>query len=164
MTGKKTFEINETDKTAYRVNKPDKKKIILMSEMSIYDSGQGISDRKKLEYFCNDYVYRQNISVRLCSFIGCLIVILFYIMHKIVIDKIDVLTMDYQAELMRVCVFSLIVMIIYSVIGSVVYAVDYQKANKRMKKYLKIIDELSEPQLPQRVGTSDRKPGFTRPS
>ncbi len=123
----------------------DKDKIIKMTKLAIYDKNIGEKDKKKMTYFCNDYVYRQNVGVRFGAFVGCMIVILFYVMHKIVIENADIITgIDYNAELIGISMFVIIVLVVYSVIGTIVHTADFQKANKRIKKYLKTIDELDK--------------------
>lgn len=123
----------------------NKEKIILMAKLAVYDKSHSEKDLKKLSYFRNDYVYRQNIGVRFCVLIGCLIVILLYVMHKIVIDNIDVFSgMDYQEELMGAAVFVVVVVVAYSLIGTIVYMADYQNAKKRQRRYIKMLDALDQ--------------------
>jgi hypothetical protein len=116
-----------------------------MTKLAIYDKNRSERDMKKLSYFRNDYVYRQNIGVRFGVLIGCLIVILLNFMHKIVIDNIDVFSgMDYQEELMGAAVFVVVVVVAYSLIGTIVYMADYQNAKKRQRRYIKMLDALDQ--------------------
>lgn len=116
-----------------------------MSKLAVYDKNQAESDKKKLSYFRNDYVYRKNMWIRFNVLIGCLIVILFHTMHKIVIDNVDLMTgFDYKAEFINAAVFTVVIMAAYSCIGTMIYISDYQKAKKRLRRYYKLMDELDK--------------------
>ena len=135
----------------------DKEKIILMSKLAVYDKNHEERDSKILSYFRNDYIYRQNIWVRFGVFIGCFIVILFYAMHKIVISGADtIFEFDYKAELIRIGIFVVIVMAIYSCIGTALYLRDYQKALNRSRKYFNDLDDLDG--LGEKKSHSRKKP------
>jgi hypothetical protein len=127
-----------------------------MAKLAVYDKNKSEKDLRKLSYFRNDYVYRRNVGVRFCVLVGCLIVIMLHILHKIVIDQIDVLYgMDYQKEIVGYASFVVVVIAAYSLIGTAIYMADYQKAKKRQRRYLKMLDALD--QLNQRAAQKSNR-------
>jgi hypothetical protein len=123
----------------------DKEKIILMTKLAVYEKNEGAADKRKMEYFLNDYVYRRNIGIRARAMIGCAIVIMLYALHRIIIDNADIISgIDYAKELGVICAFAVSVLVAYSIIGSAVNIADYHAAGKRIKTYLKTIDDLEK--------------------
>ena len=132
----------------------DKEKIILMSRLAVYDKNDGQADRKKLSYYRNDYLYRQNIGVRFCAMVGSAILIGFYLIHRLAVDGVDLLGgLDLKAELIRIMTFVVLMLIVYSCIGTVIHMADYQRAVKRSRQYHRTVDELETLAGPQEPKT-----------
>ena len=122
----------------------DKEKLIIMTKLAIYDKNYGETDRRQQEYFRDDYVYKYNFWNRFFVFIATIIVIIMYYSHKILIENMDILEMDYKAELVDTATFLIVVLVIYSIIGTIIATVKYYLAQKRLKKYFAMIAELND--------------------
>lgn len=121
----------------------EKEKIILMTKIAVYEKEEGRLDSKKMTYFINDFSYRRNAGLRAGAMAGCLILILLYALHKIVIEKVDMITgVDYGVELRNICIFVLIVLVAYSVAGTIVHMMEYRRSSKRIKKFQNNLEKL----------------------
>ena len=122
----------------------DKEKVIIMTKLAIYDKNDGEEDRKQHEYFCGDYVYKYNFWNRLFVFSASMILLAMYYAHKILIEQINILEMDYKAELITAGKFLLVILVVYSVIGTIRATVKYYSAQKRLKEYFALTKELDD--------------------
>lgn len=124
----------------------DRQKIIIMSKLAVYDKNYAREDRKKAEYFRHDYVYRQNLGTRFYVFIGSVIVILFYLVHKIVIDSLDILyiTDDTALVLIGSGIFMLLVQFFYSMMGMLFHSREYNDAQQRISEYFENLNKLEK--------------------
>ncbi len=137
----------------------DKDKIIIMTKLAIYDKQYGEKDRKINEYFADDYVYRKNFWTRFCVTIACILVILLYCMHRIIIDEVDILKLNYYKEATNILLFISIVIVVYSLISSKTALSDYIKSQKRLGNYFKLIDELEEQKKKPEMETEEASKG-----
>lgn len=122
----------------------DREKIIIMTKLAIYDKNNGPQDRKINEYFRSDYIYRSNMWTRLCAAIGCFIVILFYWLHKVFIDGVDIFTLDFQKTGTDIAFIVAAVLLFYTLIGTVKVTVEYAASQRRLKKYNKLLNQLEQ--------------------
>ncbi len=120
----------------------DEKSIILMTKFALYDKNQGASDRKKCSFYATDYVYYKNRWTRLFAVFGCVIVLIFYWMHKIVVESVDILALDLKQVIMEALIFIGIVLVIYTAIGSVKALIEHAEANRRLKNYFVLLNRL----------------------
>ena len=117
----------------------DKEKIVLLTRLAIYDKHMSESDKKINNYFLHDYIYARNLRTRFFAFIGSMIIILFYMMHRIIIEEIDIFALDYQKELTDIVIFIVIILVFYTIISSIQAAVTYKTSQKRIKAYLEVL-------------------------
>ncbi|MDR1209624.1 MAG: hypothetical protein LBK41_04855 [Clostridiales bacterium] len=116
-----------------------------MTRFALYEKNEGRDDLRKMTYFINDYVYRKNSGIRFGVLVGCVILIILYTLHKIVMEKLDIFTdINYVEELSRIGVFVVITLIVYSIIGTVIHMIEYRKARLRATSYLNELQELEE--------------------
>lgn len=120
----------------------DRDKIIVMTKLAVYDKNYGARDRKINEYYRSDYIYRNNMWNRLCVFFGCVIVILFYWLHKIFVEGVDVFTLNYKDVGINMALFILAVMAFYTLIGTAKATMEYAVSQKRLRKYEKMLTQL----------------------
>jgi len=120
----------------------DKEKIIIMTNLAIYDKNHGGADRRANTFFRHDYVYWKNFWARLYALLGSLILVAFYIIDKIVINGEDLFEIDYRAEGIRILVFVVSVMVIASLISSLKSTREYSIIQKRLDSYLKLTEKL----------------------
>ncbi len=124
------------------MKKLDKKSIIMMTRLAIYDKHQGEADRKITDHFRHDYIYRKNILSRLGAFIGGTLVIILIGLNKIYTGEMNVFELDYNDLVVSVVVFFAVLFLIVTLISSVVAAMEYNKAQTRINKYYELLRRL----------------------
>ena len=120
----------------------DKQKIIIMSKLAMYDKRDFQRDSMANHYFRTDYIYKRNMSMRFFLGIGCLILMLFYVMYLFAMDNADVFSVDYQTEALRLLALVLVVMVAYSFIGTIIYTREFVLAQRRVNKYFALMEQL----------------------
>ena len=119
----------------------DREKIVLLSRLAVYDKHMSESDKKTNNYFMHDYIYSRNVRTRFFALLGSLIIIIFYAVNKILIQKADIFELDYKKEITAVIVFTVLVLILYTVIGGLKAASEYRAGQKRIKAYLEVLSK-----------------------
>jgi len=117
----------------------NKKRIVLMTKLALYDQKYGSRDRKDNEYFRHDYIYRKNMWTRLCASIGALIILAVYWMYQIFTLKQSFLEIDYKSAGTDAAVFILAVMTLYTIIGTIRETAQYAKGQRRLKNYMRML-------------------------
>ena len=123
----------------------DRQKIILMSKLASYDKYHAKGDRRKTEFFRHDYVYRQNLTARFYTLIGSIIVVLFYFLHRMVIDHLDFLDIESLiTDLIISAAFIILVQLLYSLLGFVIHSRDYNASADRIEEYTENMKALAK--------------------
>ena len=122
----------------------DKEKVVLLNRLAIYDKHISESDKKINDYFLHDYIYAKNIRTRFFAFIGSLIILAFYMLHRIFVEEIDLFALDYMKELTDAAVFIVIILVLYTLIGSLQASVTYRASQKRIRAYLEVLKRAGE--------------------
>jgi hypothetical protein len=115
----------------------DKDKVILMTQLAVYDKHGAEKDRKINDYFLHDFIYKNNMWTRFSVIAGSIILYFFYMLHRIFNQGLDIMTLDYIGELKKMGVFILAVALVYTVLGSIKSAYDYRKSQNMIKQYTK---------------------------
>jgi len=131
----------------------DKEKIVLLTRLAIYDTRMSESDKKINNYFLHDYIYAKNVRTRFFAFIGAAIVVLFYVLYRIFVEKTDIFTLDYVRELTVIAAFVVFVLVFYTAVGGLQAAFQYSASQKRINAYLDVLKKTGE------METDDRSPG-----
>ena len=137
----------------------DERKIIIMSQLAIYDKKYGEHDSKANSFFRHDYVYWKNFWNRLFALLGCFIVVGFYAFNRIVVNAEDVFEIDYRAEGIRILLFIIAVLFACSLISSLKATREYSIIQKRIERQLKLIEKLEGKgdKLPNHGANTGRK-------
>ena len=113
----------------------DKKRIITMSKMEIYEKGKGKKDLKISTYNKYDYVTLHIIFTLLWTTIGYFLVVAACIMSDLE-QFLSSLTVEMITELAIIVVASLVITLsIFGVISGFYYADKYKKARKNARPY-----------------------------
>jgi len=126
-----------------------KKRVIMMTKLAIYDQQYGPRDRKDNEYYRHDYIYRKNMWTRLCAAIGAVIILAFYWMYQIFALGKSFLEINYQRAGINAAILVLVIMAVYTIIGTVKETARYAKSQRRLKNYMRMLymlDRVREPQ------------------
>ena len=122
----------------------DKEKIIIMSKMAVYDKRGFDKDAKANHYFRHDYIYKRNMSMRFFLGFGCLILLFFYALHVLAVEDADIFTLDFGSEALSVLIYILVIMVVYSFIGTIVFTREYLHSQKRINEYFSLMKQLEE--------------------
>jgi hypothetical protein len=120
-----------------------------MSKLAIYDQKFGSRDKKDNEYYRHDYIYRKNMWTRFYACIGAVIVMLIYWAYRIFALEYSVFEIDYAAAGRQAAIVILIVMAVYTIIGTMRETREFAKGQRRLKNYMKmlyILDRMREPE------------------
>ena len=123
----------------------DPNKIIIMTKLAIYDKEGMERDLDADRFFRHDYIYRQNMWIRLFALIGCLILLGFRVLHLLAVDQTDLFTLDFRTVLIQLVFWLLAIEAAYTVIGTIRFTVEYERAQKRLREYYRLMDELDPP-------------------
>ncbi len=122
----------------------DKDKIIALSQLAVYDKNNGNKDREVDKYFRHDYVYIKNFKTRFFACLGASFFILLRFLHKITVNNIDLLTVDFKAEGIEALIILAVVMVAYTVIGTVSANMEYTRATRRLSRYYKLMKAIED--------------------
>ena len=120
-----------------------KEKIATMAKMAVYDKKGFERDAEANQYFRHDYIYKRNMQMRFYVGVGCLILAFFYVMYLMAVDGQDILALNFQAELIRIITFGLVVMIGYSFLGTIIFTREFLVAQKRVESYFALMRKLN---------------------
>lgn len=120
-----------------------------MAKLAAYDKYRSPNDKKMAEFFRHDYVYRRNMGTRFFTLLGSLIVIMFYFMHRIIIDHLDILDITGQVttDLIKAGIFLILVQVLYTLLGYLRYTREYNEAQRRIGDYYENMRLLTKRQL-----------------
>ena len=120
----------------------DKRKVRIMTSLAIYDKHYGKEDKKADEYYKGDYVYKINVVTRICVSMGLCILLFFRVMNIFLIDSISFTDINYKTEIIKFVVFSLVVIIFYTIVGGYISRKKYNASMKRLNSYHNLLDML----------------------
>ncbi len=127
-----------------------------MSKLAVYDKHDSIKDFRKNNYFRHDYVYKMNMSLRFFVLIGAVIIALFYLLHKLAINNIDIFEIDIQGEIKVVLIIAAILLVLYTILGTIKFNLDYEHTMKRIKRYQALLNLLDKSEIPAEGGTAKK--------
>jgi hypothetical protein len=118
------------------------RKILLMTKLALYDKRYGEQDKRGNDYFRHDFIYKKNMWTRMCAFLGTLFILAVYWANKLLVEKVDLLEIDFRKEGVNAGIFVLAVLAFYTVIGTISAARQYGKMQERLKTYSKMLTAL----------------------
>ena len=113
-----------------------------MSKLATYDKHLGRSDKIQDEYYRGDYIYKKNLWTRFFAFLGAMILLGLYYSHRIFVLDADIFQLDYMQELINVGIFLVLILGVYSIIGTVIATIEYYLSQKRLNQYFALIRKL----------------------
>ncbi len=120
----------------------DTRKIILMSQLALYEKKYGKDDLKKTTFYRHDYVYLKSMWARFYAVLAGIILITIYCV--ILLSTIGLNdTIEYiQANYKNFAYFLIGIFLLYTVIGKVVYSKEYEKSTRRLESYARLLRKL----------------------
>ena len=122
----------------------DKRKIIIMSKLAVYEKNDAIKDLKRYGYFRHDYVYRKNMVNRFFVLIGAVIIILLSVLYKIAFKGLDLSNLNLAAEIRSAVIIIVSLLVLFTLIGTVKYNLEYEAVSKRIGRYRSLIGLLDK--------------------
>ena len=120
------------------------RRIIIMSQLALYDKGQGRADKKADRLFRRDYIYKQNMWTRFYASIVVVIGLICYWVYRYFTTDMDLFNLDLNSMLMQALFVLGVTLFIFTVIGTIKATADYQSAQGRLKRYYKMLDYLDK--------------------
>ena len=120
----------------------DRRTVILLTKMAIYDKHHGEKDRRINGFFRSDFVYRRNMWARAAAAAGCLLVLAAYWLNQLVSGAADLLSVDWRKAGTDAGMWLLTVMVVYTLISTVLATVEYQSSQRRLERYYGYIRQL----------------------
>ncbi|MCL2752806.1 MAG: hypothetical protein FWE44_01500 [Defluviitaleaceae bacterium] len=118
-------------------------KIRLMAKMATYDKKGFERDAEANQYFRHDYIYKKNMALRFSVGVGCLILALFYFVYLTAVQGADIFALDFQSELIGFAIFVIVVMVFYSLMGTIIFTREYLASGRRVNEYFKLMRQLN---------------------
>lgn len=129
----------------------DPRRIIIMSQLAVYDKGHGPADKKADRLFRRDYIYRQNMWTRFYASIVILIGLICYWVYRYFTTDMDLFDLDLEPMLWQAAFILGVTLLFFTVISTIKATADYQNAQRRLKRYYKWLDYLD------RISTKEGK-------
>lgn len=122
----------------------NKEKIRWMTRASIYEKREGSTDLKRNEYFFGDYVRVHLLENLVSVTVAYVLLAGLYAVYKME----DIFAMAANMQLMvllkEMVLIYLILVVIYTGVGIIFYAWQYQTSLKRVKKYYRMIRHIDK--------------------
>lgn len=120
------------------------KKIVLMSQLTLYEKKYGKGDIKNSNYYKSDFVYLRNMWTRTFALIGaCLLVILYY-MNMTSQVGIEGTILYLKDNYMKTIYFIIGVIVLYTFIGSFMYGREYRDSKRRVESYSRLLGKINK--------------------
>lgn len=120
----------------------DEKKIAAMARLATYEKRYAREDKRRLAFFRDDYVYKQNFVTRLYVILGTLIALAARFAYQTAALDRDVFSaafdLDYGARVL------IIVIVAYSVIGTLKRNYEYALSERRFERYQSLVKNLDK--------------------
>lgn len=113
----------------------NEEKVILMTRLASYESGEGKKDVAVLHYFRGDYVGFQVLKSVIAGTIAFFAIFGVYLLYNFEVLMQDIYNMDLLAFGKSIVIYYLCSVGAYGVISYVVFASKYSKAKKHLKNY-----------------------------
>ena len=110
-----------------------------MSQLALYDKGQGQIDKRADRLFQRDYIYKQNMWTRFYASVMVIIGLICYWTYRYFTTEMDLFDLDL-GPMMTQAVFVLgVTLLFFTVIGTIKATADYQGAQGRLRRYYKLL-------------------------
>ena len=113
----------------------NEERIILMTKLASYETGEGKKNAAIGKYFRSDYIGAQVIKSIISSTIAFFVVFALYILYDFETFMLDIYKMDLFVFAKNILKAYAVVVIGFAVLTYIVYTYRYSKAKKSLKNY-----------------------------
>ena len=122
-------------------------KIIVMTQLALYDKHESVADQNANDYFRHDYIYRKNLATRIAVGIGGFVILILYwarniFIHNEVFALSEIFETDFSTYLSDSIFFMLAIIALYSFIGTIQGTREYYLVQKRLTRYHALVRQL----------------------
>ncbi|MCL2187329.1 MAG: hypothetical protein FWC16_00820 [Defluviitaleaceae bacterium] len=122
-------------------------KIIVMTQLALYDKHEGAADQIANDYFRHDYIYRKNLATRFAvGFGGFILLLLYWARNLLMEDELfaiaDLFDIDFSVYITDSIFFILAILAVYSLIGTIQGTREYYLVQKRLTRYHALVRQL----------------------
>jgi hypothetical protein len=117
-------------------------KIKMMTKMAIYEKHEGRQMLKNSHYFKGDYVAFGVLRTLIATTFAYILMVILYVlcdMEKIIAN---INSMDYAVVGKKLGLYYILLLVVYAVIGAMVYTYRYNRSRKGLKKYFSRLNKL----------------------
>jgi len=113
-----------------------------MSQLALYDKGQGQADKRADRLFRRDYIYQQNMWTRFYASIVVVFGLICYWVYRYFTTDMDLFNLDLETMLLQAVFILGVTLLIFTVISTIKATADYQAAQGRLRRYYKMLNHL----------------------
>lgn len=113
----------------------NEERIILMTKLASYESGEGKKNAAIGNYFRSDYISLQVVKSVINATIAFVICFVLYVLYDFETFMADIYKMDLFVFAKNVLIWYAVVVIGFAVLTYIVYSYRYSKAKKSLKNY-----------------------------
>lgn len=113
----------------------NEERIILMTKLASYESGEGKKNAAIGNYFRSDYISLQVVKSVISATIAFVICFALYVLYDFENFMADIYKMDLFVFAKNVLIWYAVVVIGFAVLTYIVYSYRYSKAKKSLKNY-----------------------------
>ena len=121
----------------------NEERIILMTKLASYESGEGKKNVAIASYFRSDYIGMQVIKSIIGSSIAFFIVFGLYVLYDFETFMLDIYRMDLFVFAKNILTYYCVTVIGFAVLTYLVYAYRYSKAKRSLKNYYNNLKRLA---------------------
>lgn len=122
-------------------------RIRLMTQLAIYEQGEGKEYMPMTQYYRRDYVGLQMIKTFICSTLAFGILFLLSVLYRLEQWMQELYQMDYVEYAFGILMQYIVFTVFYQVVAWVIYTLRHKKAQRKQKIYynrLKKVEKLHE--------------------
>ncbi len=122
----------------------DTRKIVLMSQLALYEKKHGKDDMKKACFYKHDYVYTKNMWTRFYAILGGVIFLFIYCSIIFATSGLNY-TIEFISDNYKNFIYFLIaIFIFYTIIGKIMYNKEYNRSIKRLESYARLLNKINQ--------------------
>lgn len=122
----------------------NEERIIMMTRMAAYESGEGKKNGAIGSYFRGDYIGLQVLKSIICATIAYFLVCGIYLLYHFETLLDGIYEMDLWGFARKAAIAYIVTVVVYALISYVVYSYKYGKAKKKQKAYMSRLRQLSQ--------------------
>ncbi len=120
------------------------RKVRLMTQLAIYEKGEGKKDFKLAKYYKTDYARFNVLKTALAVTVSYAILCVFFALYKLQYILDNILTIDYKQIGWTALGIYLGLMSFYLIVTLLGYSIKYSLSRKKLSKYYRMLRKLKE--------------------